>query len=175
MDSDDPEKRIADLEYRSAGQTHGADLPPPQPPQPANAAPEEPSGSRKPARKSLRTGMWWGIFLVAFGVAGLAYAGYFSFEYWLGTPTTAKVGDCEMGGLLGRWSEDPSLYCNGTWSVAGQSQSGPIRPAFWSNDGYNGPGSSLDVHVNDGTGYRLGKYLYLWLFAPIFVVWGLVN
>jgi hypothetical protein len=177
MAQDDPEKRIADLEHQLADQKRGADLPPAPPPPPADAAPETGSASHKPARKwSLPTGIWTGIFLVAFGVASLLYAGYFSYEYWLGTPTTAKVGHCERGGLLPRLSQDPSLYCNGTWSIAGQSQNGPIRPAFWSNDGYNGRDTSLDVHVNDGIGYRLSKYfLYIWLVAPIFVVWGLVS
>ena len=177
MDQDDPEKRVADLE-RQLGEQHVSDLPPAQPPQPqpANAAPETGNGSRMAARtSSLATGVWMGIFLVAFGVGGLAYVAYYSYGYWVGTPATATVDHCESGGLLGGWGQGSSTYCNGTWSVGGQSQNGPIRPPFWSGESYKGPGSSLDVHASDSTAYRLGKYLYVWIVGPILVVWGSAN
>ncbi len=58
------------------------------------------------------------MLLVALGVSMLAYAAYYSYGYWVGTPTTATVDHCERGGLLPWWSQgDPSVYCNGTWSV----------------------------------------------------------
>jgi hypothetical protein len=177
VDQDDAEKRIVDLE-RQLGEQRGADRPPARPPQPANAAPEPGrTGSRKRARIwSLATGLWTGMLLLWIGVAGLGYAAYFSYGYWVGTPTTATVDHCEWGGLI-RSSPDSSMYCDGTWSVGGQSQKGPIRPPFTDNDVNRvGPGSSLDVHVSDGTAYTadsLGFRFYLGIIlGPIFLVWG---
>ena len=188
MDQDDPEKRVADLK-RPHGKQRRSDLQPTQlqEPQPANAAPEAGSGSRKSAGfRSLLTGMSTGILLVAFGVGALAYAAYYSYGYWVGTPTTATVDHCERsGGLLSglkqdwirRFDEDPNIYCTGTWSFGGQSQSGPIRPPFSSNDGdsYELPHSSLNVHVSNGSAYWRSKALYLWILGPILFVWGSVN
>jgi hypothetical protein len=37
------------------------------------------------------------MFLVAFGVGGLAYAAYYSYGYWVGTPTTATVRSLRIG------------------------------------------------------------------------------
>jgi hypothetical protein len=168
MDQDDAEQRISDLS--------------------PSAAPEAESARGKPGRKwrSLATGVWTGIFLVALGVAALAYGAYYSYGYWVGTPTTATVDHCEAGGLFTGskygWAQglnqDPSFYCNGTWSVGGQSQSGPIRPPFSGNDrdgGYKQPGSSLNVHVHHGKAYVQSIYSYLWIVGPILIVWGLVT
>ena len=60
-------------------------------------------------------------------------------QYEVGTPTTATVVRCGAG--------PKSSGCYGTWSVGGQSQTGLIH-------GPSGPvGSSVDVHVRDGTAY----------------------
>jgi hypothetical protein len=143
----------------------GADL------EPANAAQETSS-----ARTWFR-GSWPDVFLVLFGICMLGYVGYFSYGYWLGTPATATVGHCELGGLLHGWAEDSARYCDGTWSASGQSQTGPIRPAFFSHDGYRASGSSLDVRLHDGTAYRwFGTYFYIGMIVgPILITWGSVN
>ena len=60
-------------------------------------------------------------------------------QYEVGTPTTATVVRCGAG------PKSSGFY--GTWSVGGQSQTGLIH-------GSSGPvGSSVDVHVRDGTAY----------------------
>jgi hypothetical protein len=151
MDHDDADDRVADLEGR----------------QPANAAPQ------KPARKSPETG----IFLVLFGLAMLAYEAPFAYGYWVGTPTTATVAQCQAGGLLPKWSSSSIIYCDGTWNVGGQSQGGPIRPSFSGGDGDNHEqrGSTLNVRVSDGKAYWLSKVLYAWLLGPILIAWGSTN
>jgi hypothetical protein len=186
MDQDDVEKRAADLK-RPHGKRRGSDLQPAQPPrpQPANAAPETGSGGRKPAGiRSLLTGMWTGILLVALGVGASAYFGYSSYGYLVGTPTTATVDHCEADGGLLRglkrdWtrylSQDPPIYCNGTWSIGGQSQNGPIRPPFGNGNRYQQPGSTLDVDVSNGKAYWRSNDLYLWIVGPVLLVWGSVN
>jgi hypothetical protein len=153
MVKDDAGHRVSDLE-------------------PANAAPETSNAARK-----WFGGSWADILLVLFGIYRLGYVGYFSYGYWLGTPATATVGHCELGGLLQGWAEDSARYCDGTWSVDGQSQNGPIRPAFWSHDGYKASGSSLDVHVSEGTAYRwFGTYFYIGIIVgPILIIWGAAN
>ena len=123
--------------------------------------------------------------MVAFGLGALAYAGYFSYGYWLGTPTTAVVQHCEAGGWLRGlkqdWArgldDDPGMYCDGTWSIRGQSQTGPIRPSFSGGDGdnYERPGSSLNVHVSGGTAYWKSKVLVLWIVGPVLAAWGSFN
>jgi hypothetical protein len=151
MYQDDAEDRVAE----------------PGQPQPANTAPE------KPRRKSLSTG----LLLVAFGVGILAYGAQFAHGYWVGTPTTATVTHCHVGGLFPKVSEGSRTYCDGTWNVVGQSQSGPIKPSFGGGDGDNHEqrGSTLNVHVSDGKAYWLSKILYIWMLSPILVVWGSVN
>jgi len=64
--------------------------------------------------------------------------------------------------------------------VGGQSQQGPIRPPFLSDEP-NTPkrGATLHVHVNDGTAYTaasLGTRFYLGIIiGPILIVWGLIS
>ena len=74
-------------------------------------------------------------------------------------------------------SEGSSIYCDGTWNVGGQSQSGPIRPSFSGGDGDNHEqrGETLTVHVSGGKAYWLSKGLYVWILSPILVVWGAAN
>jgi hypothetical protein len=138
----------------------------------ADAASETSTAARKRFQVS-----WNGIALVLFGISMLGYVGYFGYGYWVGTPATATVGHCELGGLLKGWADNSARYCDGYWSTGGQSRSGPIRPAFWSHDAFRASGSSLDVHVNDGTAYRwLGTYFYLGaIVGPILITWGATN
>jgi hypothetical protein len=138
----------------------------------ANAA----RATNQAPRKWFR-GSWGYVLLILFGFYMLGYAGYFAYGYWLGTPATATVGQCELGGLLPWRTPESARYCDGTWIVGGQSQNGPIRPAFWDNDAYQASGSSLDVHIHNGTAYRwFGRYFYVGTIAgPLLVVWGSVN
>jgi hypothetical protein len=129
---------------QDAEQTGGADLPPAQPPEPANAAPETGSG----AAKSARIGVWprivalLGIFCVVGGLLLLRGAVLPAYEYLRGTATTATVGDCvsHTGGT-----------CDGRWSVGGVSQTGPIHGVYDRHDRV--VGSQVDVHVRGATAY----------------------
>jgi hypothetical protein len=185
MDHDDAEKRVADRK-RPHGKRRASDLSPAQPPrpQPANAAPETGSGSSKPTRiRYLLTGMWTGILLVALGVGVSAYFGSSAYGYLVGTPTTATVDHCEAGGLLRGlkqvWardlSQDPAIYCDGTWSIGGQSQHGPIKPEFGAGNTSEQPGATLDVHVSNGKAYWRSKDLYLWIVGPVLLACGSVD
>jgi hypothetical protein len=71
-DQDDAEKRIADLERQLADQERGADLPPGQPPQQANAAPETGSGTGNAARVGTRAWIVW-VFAIFCVVSGLYF------------------------------------------------------------------------------------------------------
>ena len=62
--------------------------------------------------------------------------------YQAGTPTTVKVTNCTSG---------RGAYCAGKWTVNGMSQSGQIMNAKLF--GAYPVGSSLDVHVWEGTAY----------------------
>src|SRR5262249_30659298 len=77
------------------------------------------------------------LLLLSFVLFGMS--AYRFHQYEAGTPTTARVVRCYTG--------PKSSGCDGTWSVGGQSQTGPIH-------GSSGPvGSSVDVHVRDRTAY----------------------
>src|SRR5262249_32604803 len=77
------------------------------------------------------------LLLLSFVLVGMS--AYRFHQYEVGTPTTATVVRCGTG--------PKSSGCQGTWSVSGRSQTGPIH-------GPSGPvGSSVDVHVSDGTAY----------------------
>jgi hypothetical protein len=179
IDQGDPEKRIADLERQVADQKRGADLPPAQAPQPANAAPHTGSDSRKSRIWSIAAGLWTGMLLLWIGFGGLGYVAYYSYGYWVGTPTTATIDHCE-------WARDQgpdtpaSRDCTGTWSVGGQAQKGPIKPAFVDRQADKvKPGSTMPVHVKDGTAYTaasLGDRFYLGIIiGPILIAWGSIS
>jgi hypothetical protein len=107
----------------------------------------------------------------------VTYGALAPYGYWVGTPTTATVDHCELGG-----SPDAGykLSCTGTWSVGGQPQTGRIKPPFrdQEQDGIK-PGKSLDVRVHDGVAYTaasLGKGFYISIAAGAGVLlWGSVR
>jgi hypothetical protein len=117
------------------------------------------------------------FLVVSRGVAAVTYGALTPYGYWVGTPTKATVDHGELQGISSLESS-PDLDCTGTWSVRGQSQTGPIKPSFHDNE-QNGirPGKSvLDVRVHNGTAYTAlsvgnGFYLALALGAG-FLIWG---
>jgi hypothetical protein len=163
MDSDDPEKRIAELESQrsdKAGQArrdeerqHLADLerwgddldasPPSESPELDQADPEK-GGVPAPPRS-----MQILFTIVVFGVtlAILPFgrdAVYHMYAYHVGIPTTATaIYDCHPSRRGA-----PMPHCVGTWSVAGKSHSGEIEGASDSNNGL-----PLDVHARGDTAY----------------------
>jgi hypothetical protein len=143
MDHDDPHQRIAE--------------------------PFAQNGSHKPGRAWDFTNLWNGLVMaflvVTLGICAVTYGALTPYGYWVGTPTKAAVDHCELHGISSLDSS-PELNCTGTWSVRGQSQTGPIKPSFQDNE-QNGirPGKSVqDVRVHNGTAYTalsVGKEFYL--------------
>lgn len=138
MDSDDPEKRIADLERQHAKDSQD----------------RQPSGrGRKPWtwEKLLEPETWKGLLeprtwqglLIAFLIMSpvCAFAASFTVMYSLGTPTT--VTDIVCNGALKRQS------CTGTWNIDGQSHTGPGISPILPILGAGWPG----FRVNDQTAY----------------------
>lgn len=171
VDEHDAEKPVADLQRSfelADHQNHDADLPPAQTPQPqpASAAPETGDGSPTLAHKWYRyDGSLRDILCVFGAVCVLSWQAYIVYEYSVGTRTTATVDHCNV--TRGNWYTWVSLSsCRATWNVGGQSQTGTIEPpfeaAFWSSVGPKN-GSSLDVHVHDGTAVTLSKTFYFLL------------
>jgi hypothetical protein len=156
MDQDDPQQRIAE--------------------------PEAGNDSRKPGRAgNLTANIWNGVVMavvvVGLGIGAVTYGAITPYGYWVGTPTKAAVDHCENHVNSGRDSS-PELNCTGTWSLGGQSQTGPIKPPF-RGDEQNAlrPGKSvLDVHVHNGTAYTalsVGKEFYVALALGAGVlIWG---
>jgi hypothetical protein len=145
MDQNDPEKRITDLEHQLAEQQRGADLPPAQPPQLANAAGGTGSVVPKPAPMGIRTWIGVAFVVVYFGGPALYWLGVVLlpsyYNYWVGTPTTATIDHCVSG--------TRSETCYGRWSVGGVSQTG-----WFPGTVEDLPvGSQVDVHVRGGTAY----------------------
>jgi hypothetical protein len=113
------------------------------------------------------TTIWNGLVIafvvVGIGFAAVTYGAMTPYGYWVGTPTKASVDHCDRHGDRDNGYD---LYCTGTWSVRGQSQTGPIEPPF-RGDEQNEIGARktvLDVHVHDGTAYTahsVGKEFYL--------------
>jgi hypothetical protein len=145
MDQDDPEKRIADPEDQLA----------------------EPHGVK-------RLIIWAVLVTIGFvWLLNFLFAAYDSYVYFVGTPTTATMGQCTQGFHLGARhnggarnrgagqeylrSRVPNAVlfrkegCTGTWSVDGASHSGRIV----GGDIYRNylPGDSVDVRVHDGRAY----------------------
>jgi hypothetical protein len=116
----------------------------------------------------------WAV-LVTIGLVWLLdalFAAYDTYVYFVGTPTTATMGQCTQGFHLGarhngglRRGGTRTEYasrvtnavvfrkegCTGTWSVDGASHSGQIV----GGDIYRKylPGESVDVRVHDGRAY----------------------
>lgn len=123
MEHSDPEDRIADPEHAAPPATGGA-------PQPA------------------RIGVWTpivalvGIVLAAGGLLFLRPALVpDTYGYLLGTPTTATIDHCRSRGGT----------CDGSWSVDGASQTGPILGVYDAHD--RAVGSRTIVHAHDATAY----------------------
>lgn len=106
--------------------------------------PEEAGGARTPAG----LGVWTrivallGIVCVAGGLLFLRPALMpDTYGYLLGTPTTATIDHCASGGGT----------CDGSWTVGGESQAGPILGAY--DRHARVIGSQMDVRVHDATAY----------------------
>ena len=104
---------------------------------------------------SMGIGGWlFAIVFVGLGMYFLSFSARQFYGYQVGTPTTATGIECRDGAPDSHTSDDPvSIYsltlsegCTATWSVGGQSQTGPIV-------GVQHLGSSLDVHVTGGTAF----------------------
>jgi hypothetical protein len=111
---------------------------------PEHALPEEAGGAPKPARSVLWTRIvaLAGILCVAGGLLFLRPALVpDTYGYLLGTPTTATIDHCRSRG-------GP---CDGSWSVGGASQTGPILGVYESHDRV--AGSRMAVHAHDATAY----------------------
>jgi hypothetical protein len=174
MEPQNPEDRIAELERQLAEQKRiaepGFSLPPqagfppppvgwPDPAQTPLLGPHRTAnaGSKTgPGRRSMGIGGWlFAIVFVGLGLYFLSFSARQFYGYQVGTPTTATGIECRYG-VPG--SSDPgaetgffastfmlSEGCTAAWSVAGQSQTGPIV-------GVQHLGSA-DVHVNGGTAF----------------------
>ena len=203
MDSDDPEKRIADLERqlgeaRTAGDPganrgfqQGAFPPPPQaglPPPPGGW--QDPAqtplvGSQRMAnagsktgrgRKPMGIGRWLtAIFFVGLGLYFLSFSVRQFYGYQVGTPTTATGIHCRYG-VPGSGGD--------LWTLADFTLSGGCTAA-WSVGGQSQTGpivgvrhlGSADVHVNGGTAFTAPFSSWFFgghlLLAGLFVVFGL--
>jgi hypothetical protein len=150
VDQDDPEKRIAELPPASTDyiQPHSGWAP--------GLAQGPQFGSRgirteANAASETRRGLWsvrgiahllisivfvgLGLYFLGDGVRGF-------YGYQLGTPTTASIDHCE--------AQSRSRTCYATWSVGGESRTGPIEGG---NRWDYRIGSSVDVRVSGGTAY----------------------
>jgi hypothetical protein len=89
------------------------------------------------------------------------------FGYQFGTPTTATIISCNTA------QRGHSTGCTATWSIDGQSHTGPIVGGFTPEKG--GGFAIQHVHVSGGTAYpgpSLG--IVSLLFGGFFVLLGLV-
>jgi hypothetical protein len=144
------------------------------------AEPEAGNDSHQPGRSRNFTANLWNSLVMTFlmvtlGICAVTYSVLTPYGYWVGTPTKAAVDHCEYKGSQENGYE---MSCTGTWSVRGQSQTGPIKPPFRGDEQNEiRPGKSvLDVHVHDGTAYTassVGKEFYLSLALGAGVlIWG---
>jgi hypothetical protein len=123
-------------------------------------------GSHPQARaRNLWNSLVMAVLVVSIGIAAVTYGALTPYEYWVGTPARAAVDHCEYHGTSSLES-GPDLDCTGTWSVHGQSQTGPIKPPFRENEqnGIRAGKSVLDVRVHNGIAYTaisVGKEFYL--------------
>lgn len=164
MDADDPEKRIAELQHQPGKQVRGEGLPPAQPPQPTDAAPETDSGRKTPAPIGIWT--WIAIAFVVLNLGGPALYWFCigalpAYQYWVGTPATATIDHCV--------SDTGGETCYGRWSVGGVSQIGPIHGYY---GGHDGIGSRVDVRVHGGMAYAPSEAIhsYVTVFCGGYVI-----
>ncbi|OBI52096.1 hypothetical protein A5706_24085 [Mycobacterium sp. E796] len=85
------------------------------------------------------------LFIAGAGLHELRRTWYPAYQYGVGTPTTAIIVGCDKSS-----AKFHLISCTGTWTVNGQTQSGLIDNGF---DRNLAAGSSLAVHVKDGTAY----------------------
>jgi hypothetical protein len=104
----------------------------------------EPDAERRSAGKWIGT-----ILYVTVMLLGFVWGAHDFNQYRVGTPTTATVTQCTLGGRGG--------HCEGTWSIGGVSQHGNIKHGQF----VRAPtvGSTLDVRVGGGTAYTAGASL----------------
>lgn len=156
MDQDDPEKRLADLERQHAEAVERPRV--------------DPKRKLDPKRKRLAHLLL--IFMAVVPPAIFLTSGaYDSYAYHVGTPATATKVHCERAGR--------GIGCYGEWSVGGESSSGTIEGISHSD------GSSLNVHVHDGTAYTAGAGLRefrlvaiavgFYIIVGAAIVWALVS
>jgi hypothetical protein len=168
MDQDDPEKRIADLERQQGAGPAQTQQVGPQPT--ANTESKTERG-----RRSFGIGRWLtAIIFVGVGLYFASFSAQQLYGYAVGAPTTATDIHCRYGvpgsGPPDRGSAaDLTLSggCTATWSLDGQSQTGPIV-------GVNHLGSA-DVHVKGGTAFTAPFSSWFFgghLLALLFVVFG---
>ena len=123
-------------------------------------------GSHPQARaRNLWNSLVMAVLVVSLGIAAVTYGALTPYEYWVGTPAKAAVDHCEYHGISSLESS-PDLDCTGTWSVHGQSQTGPIKPPFRENEqnGIRAGKSVLGVRVHNGIAYTaisVGKEFYV--------------
>lgn len=128
---------------------------------PVQAITSAPLGTKRPYN-------WWVLvvgvltllFIAGAGLHELRRTWYPAYQYEVGTRTTATVVRCEESRAKVRL-----ITCTGTWTVNGQSQSGPIDDGFDKN---LAAGSSLAVHVKDGTAYTAHSVATAIFFVALF-------
>jgi hypothetical protein len=81
-----------------------------------------------------------------------------AYAYQVGTPATAIIDHCDKSD-----APRPIVTCTGSWTVAGETQSGIIDGADQMLD----TGSSLDVRVKDGAAYT-PRSVHMAIFYVIF-------
>jgi hypothetical protein len=151
MDQHEPEKRIADLERQQADAAGQPRCDPAR--SPNRGSPERADwGQQPPLWKRLVIS----LVLLALPLITLGFGAYHSHAYHVGTPTTATNVHCISHARFPQ-------SCTGTWSVGGESYTGPIM-------GADRDGSSLDVHVHDGTAYTADAGPNTFLKGTIFLI-----
>jgi hypothetical protein len=125
----------------------GAPAAEPPPPTIANAAWGPESSVPKPARIGAFAWIWLSFLVLIFLGQGVNWLGgnmLAWYDYRAGTPTTATIDRCVSHTSRSGTYET----CEGTWSVGGLSQTGPIKGI-----GNAYAGSQVDVHVRGSTAY----------------------
>jgi ribosomal protein S27E len=156
MDRDDPDERIADLERQHV---ETAEQP----------RPEQLRRSKRGSRGRPR----WGRVLKGLALAGIptiivCSLVYNTYEYRVGTPTTATNVDCvDHQSHSYRYGSHSWRRCYGTWSLNG-------HPYFGEIVGASEPGGSLDVRARGGTAFTTDAVHNNVLYAVLAVVGGIV-
>jgi hypothetical protein len=122
-------------------------------PAPAQPPAQTTSNASLQTRRPLN---WWVLIpgvlsLLVFvwvGLRALSDSWYPAYQYELGTPTTATIDHCDQSSGKGHL-----IWCTGTWTVNGRTQSGLINNGLIGGNRTFVAGSSLAVHVKDGIAY----------------------